>query len=129
MRVIICDRCKQEISRPAETGIGQIKIRVFGEKGTMIKDSPYIGWDFCPSCLADIQEYIEAPLKEDDEKPKATIRKRATKADRIKELAAAGMDPKTIASEVSCSIQTVKKHMNSQEGEDDTVDPETDLPA
>ena len=68
-------------------------------------------------------------MKENDEKPKATIRKRATKADRIKELAAAGMDPKTIASKAGCSIPTVKKYMNSQEGEDDTVDPESDLPA
>ena len=85
------------------------------EKGTPIKANTWKNWDLCPSCVADITQYVEAPLQE---KPKAVIKKRQVKGDQIRELAQAGMGVKEIAAEVGCSEQTVRNHMKKEEHEE-----------
>lgn len=127
MRMIICDRCRKEIDK--DMGIGSICAQVSGVKGTVIKMNPYSKWDLCPSCMADIQEYIEAPIREreqeekkEDRKPKAVVKKkRGADAEKIRELAASGLAPKDIAAEVGCSTQTVYNHM--KEVTNETTEP------
>lgn len=123
MRVIICDRCKEKITNGE---IGAILMETRGERGTIMKSNPYKDWDLCPSCMADIHEYIQEPLKE---KPKATIKpKRFAKADDIVELAKAGKTAKEISLELGCALPTVYKYTKGLNADDEPQEdePETE---
>ena len=121
MRVIICDRCKAKIDCPDT--IGAISLEVRGMKGTLVKAYPWKEWDLCPSCVADIAEYVEGSTCEEEEKRlKAVIKKRQpANAERIRELLGEGKGIKEIAKEVGCSEQTVRNHMK-KEAADETTD-------
>lgn len=129
MRVTICDRCKKKVM--SHEPIGVISLEERGERGTLMKPNPWKDWDLCPSCVADIRQYVEAPLHDDEPeeppKPKAVIKKRQVNGDRIRELAQAGMGVKEIAAEVGCSEQTVRNHMKKEDHEEaaDSI-PESD---
>ena len=117
MRVTICDRCKKKMM--SHEPIGVISLEERGERGTLMKPNPWKDWDLCPSCVADITQYVEAPLYDDEKKkPVAAIKKRQVKGDQIRELAQAGMGVKEIAAEVGCSEQTVRNHMKKEEHEE-----------
>ena len=115
MRIIMCDRCKAKIER--HEGIGAICLEVKGERGTLVKPNPFKDWDLCPSCVADIMEYLEVPANE-EKKPKAAIKKRQAKGEQIRELLQAGKGMKEIAGEVGCSEQTVRNYMKKEEHEE-----------
>lgn len=66
MRVTICDRCGVKI--PRHELIGAISMEAKGERGTVTKPNPWKDWDLCPSCVADIMQYVEAPLHDDEKK-------------------------------------------------------------
>ena len=66
MRVTICDRCGVKI--PRHELIGAISMEAKGERGTVTKPNPWKDWDLCLSCVADIMQYVEAPLHDDEKK-------------------------------------------------------------
>ena len=138
MRITICDRCKAQIKHPNIDGIGTIRIEVKGERGTVMKENPWKDWDLCPSCVADIKQYVEAPIREAEaeeaEKPKATIKNRKVKTvtiEQVKELADSGMKPKDIAEKLGCNVQTIYNRMhdmklNEAEVPNEETEPDTE---
>ena len=76
MRVTICDRCKKKMM--SHEPIGVISLEERGERDTLMKPNPWKDWDLCPSCVADIVQYVEAPLYDDEKKS----RRRSLRRDR-----------------------------------------------
>lgn len=60
MRTITCDRCGKRISK--DDGIGHINVW-YENLPESRPTSEFHGWDFCPECMEEIDQYIKIPLK------------------------------------------------------------------
>jgi hypothetical protein len=58
LRIVLCDRCGRKIAKEEPVG----HITVYGEgDGYAQGNNGFVGWDFCPSCMASIDSFIKIP--------------------------------------------------------------------
>ena len=63
MRLIVCDRCRQEIPEATKTGYIYLSKRDV-TCGTIEGNSEFDKWDLCDDCLMQIRDFVHmAPLK------------------------------------------------------------------
>ena len=114
MRLIVCDRCRQEIKGTSKTGYINLDKRDI-TTGELEGNREFDEWDLCEDCMRLIRDFVRmVPPKE--EKPKATIKKMPvqgktiTKPDWIRRLASEGKTIKEICELTGCSEPTARKY-------------------
>ena len=129
MRIIECDRCHKRFNKDAKkTGYVNLDQRDI-KTGGLDGNSEFDDWDICPDCMEKIREFVRKvppkAEKPEEEKPKATIKK---KPDWIRRLASEGKTIKEICEITGCSEPTARKYKAEVTPNEET-EPVTESPS
>lgn len=115
-RIIKCDRCGGEIQ---EGQIGYVSMMQRTKDGDLCGDNPFEKYDFCPSCMDMIGQFVsgETPKREKSARAAKPAKEQQKKIDagKIRALAKAGWTQKAIADEMGCSLPTIRKYIDDGE--------------